>query len=77
MPRPKIILVLGDLIAFAIITLVGFASHGELAGFFLTRALALCLPLCASWLLLAAWFGLLDPKVSSQPRQLWRVPLGL
>ncbi|HEY2980116.1 MAG TPA: DUF3054 domain-containing protein [Anaerolineales bacterium] len=73
MPRPTIILALGDLLALAIITLIGFASHGELAGSFLMRAAALYVPLCISWFLLARWFGLLDPSVCSQPRQLWRV----
>ena len=77
MPRLKLILVLGDLLAFALITLIGFASHGELAESFLARAAALYVPLCASWFLLAPWFGLLDPSVCSQPRQLWRVPLAM
>jgi hypothetical protein len=71
------ILLVGDLLAFAIITLLGFAAHGELAGAFLARSAALYLPLCISWFLLAPWFGLLDPSVSSQPRQLWRVPLAM
>ncbi|HVN54420.1 MAG TPA: DUF3054 domain-containing protein [Anaerolineaceae bacterium] len=61
----------GDAAALAILTGVGFASHGELgtAGM---RILATFIPLCIAWALIAPWLGLYDPATIRQPRQLWR-----
>lgn len=65
-------LILGDLLAIAVVTILGFATHGEADLSFLPRMLAAFLPLTLSWFVLAPWFGLFQPAVTSNPRQLWR-----
>lgn len=63
---------LGDIIALAIITVIGFASHGETELSFLPRMLTTFLPLVVSWFLIAPWLGLLSAEITSNPKQLWR-----
>ncbi len=70
--RRKIItLLLGDILVLALVTVVGFASHGTLgnAG---TRMLTTFLPLVIAWLLVAPHLGVFDPARLADPRQLWR-----
>lgn len=69
------ILIAGDLLAIAIITLSGFATHGELGIAFAPRMAALFFPLALAWFLLAPWFGLFRPEVVSDIRQIWRPAL--
>jgi DUF3054 family protein len=66
------ILILGDTLALLITTLIGFATHGELKSEFLLRMVAALVPLIVTWFLLAPWFGLFQPKINSDPKQLWR-----
>lgn len=66
---------MGDMIALAIITVIGFASHGETDVSFLPRMLTTFIPLVVSWLLIAPWLGLFDAKIISNSKQLWRPPL--
>lgn len=73
----KTILVVGDVAAMAVITLVGFASHGELKMSFAGRMFTTFLPLLAGWFLIAPWLGLFDLRVVSDPRQLWRPVLAM
>jgi hypothetical protein len=64
-------LLAGDLITLAIVTLVGFASHGTLAtagG----RVLTTFVPLSVAWLLIAPNLGAFDRALVSDWRQLWR-----
>ncbi len=77
MPLRKLWLLVGDVLALAIITLVGFASHGELHFSFAARMMTTFLPLLAGWFLLAPWFGLFDLNVISAPSQLWRPVLAM
>ena len=65
-------LVLGDLITLAVITLLGFASHGELGPSFTPRILASFIPLCVGWYLLAPTIGLYDEARVSEASALWR-----
>lgn len=65
-------LVLGDALAIALVTLIGFATHGETDLSFLPRFLAIYIPLSISWFLLAPWFGLFRTEIMSNPKQLWR-----
>jgi hypothetical protein len=65
-------LAVGDAIALAVVTLVGFGSHGELSAGFLPRMAAAFVPLCAGWFLLAPWLGLFNPGTRLCPSQLWR-----
>ncbi len=57
----KTILILGDTLTLLIITLIGFATHGETSISFLPRMLTTFIPLLIGWFLLAPWFGLFTP----------------
>lgn len=65
------ILLTGDLMVLALVTVYGFASHNELgsAGW---RMLTTFLPLVVAWLFAAAPLGALDTNRLKDPRQLWR-----
>lgn len=71
----KRIVILGDLFAIAIITFIGFATHGETGLSFLPRMAAIYIPLAFSWFLLVPGFGLFQDEVTSNPSQLWRPAL--
>lgn len=70
-------LIVGDVIALAIITVIGFASHGETDVSFLPRMLTTFAPLVISWFLIAPWLGLFNAQIISNPKQLWRPPLAM
>jgi hypothetical protein len=65
------LLISGDIVAFAIVTIVGFASHGtaDTAG---ARMLTTFLPLSAAWLLIAPLLKVYDFGIINDGRQLWR-----
>ena len=69
------ILFAGDILAIAILTLVGFVTHNEADISFLPRMAAVFLPLGISWFLLAPWFGLFQEEIIYNARQLWRPAL--
>lgn len=73
----KTILILGDIIAIAIVTVIGFVTHGETGFSFLPRMAASFFPVLAGWFLLAPWLGLFDEQVIANPKLLWRVPLAM
>jgi hypothetical protein len=73
----KTILILGDVIAFVILTVIGFATHGETDLSFLPRMAAAFFPLLLGWFLLAPWFGLLDETIISNPKHLLRIPFAM
>lgn len=73
----NITLILGDILAIAIVTLIGFATHNEAGLSFLPRMLAAFVPLTAAWFLLAPWFGLFQPESTSNLKQLWRPILAM
>ena len=54
----KNILIIGDIIAIAILTFIGFATHGEAGLSFIPRMAAIFFPSVVAWLVLAPWFGL-------------------
>jgi len=70
-PRERIVLIIGDVVTFILITLIGFASHGT-AGSAGTRMFTTLLPLVASWLLIAPHLGVYDYQNTVDWRQLWR-----
>jgi len=70
-------LIVGDVIALAIIIVVGFASHGETDVSFLPRMLTTFIPLVASWFLITPWLGMFDPQIVFNAKQLWRPPLAM
>jgi Protein of unknown function (DUF3054) len=65
------ILLAGDIVAIAIVTLIGFARHGELetAGL---RPLTTFLPFSLTWLLLSPFFGVYRPEKILSPSGFWR-----
>lgn len=65
-------LVFGDTFAIALVTVVGFATHGEADLSFLPRMLASFVPLTVAWFLLSPWLGLFLQEITSDPKQLWR-----
>jgi hypothetical protein len=73
----KSILVLGDIFAIALVTVIGFASHGEAGASFLPRMGAAFFPLVISWFLLAPALGLFQQETILNPRQLWRPALAM
>jgi hypothetical protein len=73
----KSIIFIGDTLALLITTLIGFVTHGEGNLSFLPRFLAAFIPLFIAWFLLAPWFGLFQPEVTSNPKQLWRPVLAM
>jgi hypothetical protein len=75
--NPNRILILGDLLAILIITLIGFASHGELGVSFPARIAATYFPLSVAWFLLAPQFGLFRQEIISNPREIWKPTLAV
>jgi hypothetical protein len=73
----KSILILGDILTIAIVTIIGFVTHGEGTLEYLPRMVAAFLPLVGTWLILVPWFELFDSQVTSNPKLLWRVPLAV
>lgn len=71
------ILVIGDILAILITTLIGFATHDELGLSFIGRMAAAFFPLTIAWFLLAPWFGLFQPDITASARQLWRPVLAM
>ena len=64
-------LLAGDIIALAIVTIVGFASHGT-AGTAGIRMLTTFLPLLVAWFLIAPHLEVYDLERLLDVRQLWR-----
>ena len=69
------ILLLGDVLTIALITFIGFATHGEADLSFLPRMATTFFPLVVAWFLLAPWFGLFQDEIIYNARQLWRPAL--
>ena len=67
----RLILILGDIITLAIVTVIGFASHGT-AGSAGLRMLTTFLPLVVSWFLVAPFLGAYDPQRVKDLHQVWR-----
>lgn len=68
-------LIIGDLAALAVITAIGFATHGEIGISYLPRFLAAYTPIALTWFLLAPWFGLFDESVTRSAAALYRPAL--
>jgi flagellar biosynthesis protein FliQ len=65
-------LIIGDILAIAIVTFIGFAAHGEANLSFLPRMAAIYFPLSIAWLILAAALRLFQSEIISDSKQLWR-----
>ena len=77
MRKPNNSLIPGDILAIALVTIIGFATHGEADVSFLPRMAATFFPTIMAWFLLAPWFGLFHQEITSDPRQLWRPALAM
>ncbi len=73
----KFFLILGDILAILITTLIGFATHGEIGTPFAFRMSAIFFPLVITWFILAPFLGLFQREIITNPRQLWRPVLGM
>ncbi len=71
----KSIRILGDIITLAILTVTGFATHGEAGSSFLPRMAAAFFPMALGWFVLSPWLGLSDETVINDPKNLMRIPL--
>ena len=71
------VLIIGDILAILLITLIGFATHGELNISFLTRIAAIFFPFLVVWFLLSPWLGLFQAEIIFNPTQLWRPALAM
>jgi hypothetical protein len=77
-PLPKKrrnILLGGDVLAFMVITLIGFANHEELDLRLAARILATWIPFCTAWFLIAPWLGLFHTPGAQGFVILCRTPL--
>ncbi len=68
-------LALGDLAAYLLATVLGFARHAELGSQAAPRMLATAMPFFAAWLAVAPWLGAYDRGLALEARRLWRPPL--
>jgi hypothetical protein len=65
------ILVFGDLVTLTLVTVIGFASHGEATSAGL-RMLTTWIPLIVAWAMIAPFFGVYHPQQALDFNQLWR-----
>jgi hypothetical protein len=73
----KTTLILGDILAIAILTIIGFATHGEFGFSYLTRMGTTFFPMLISWFLAATWVDLFDERVITNPQLFWRIFLAM
>jgi hypothetical protein len=67
----RALLIAGDIITLAIVTVIGFASHGtaDTAG---SRMLTTFIPLVIAWFLFAPLLHIFDKGIYLDVKQLWR-----
>jgi len=68
---------LGDIITIAILTVIGFATHGEADISYIPRMATTFIPVSISWFLIAPWLGLFNEQVIINPKLLWRIVLAM
>ena len=73
----KRLLVLGDILTIAILTVIGFAKHGEADASYLPRMGAAFFPVLIAWFLITPWFGLFEEQVITNPKNLWRIAMAV
>ncbi len=69
-PFSLALLILGDLLVLFLVTLTGFATHGEISEY--PRMAITFLPLCLGWGLAAGLLGLYRVDQAFEARSLWR-----
>jgi len=73
----KTTLILGDILAIAILTVIGFVRHGELDLLHFPRMGTTFFPMLLGWFLAATWVDLFDERVISNPQLFWRILLAM
>ena len=73
MNTKRSILISGDILSIAVLTVIGFATHGEAGTSFILRMGATFFPLVAAWCLSAPRLGLFDEEAAADPKMLWRI----
>jgi hypothetical protein len=69
--RDRLILISGDIILFALVTIIGFASHGT-AGTAGSRMFTTFFPLVAAWFMVAPFLKVYDRSRVLDWHELWR-----
>ena len=69
----KTTLILGDILAIAIVTVIGFVTHDEFDFPYISRMGTTFFPLLISWFIAATWLDLFDERVISNPQLFWRI----
>ena len=69
------VVVLGDVLTYFVVTLIGFSSHDTLALGALARILATFIPFTAGWFLIAPWLGIFQASIIKDRTHLPRVLL--
>ena len=69
------ILIIGDVIVLALLTVIGFATHGETGTSFLPRMAAAFIPVAFGWFVLAPQLGLFNEEIITAPKNLLRILL--
>jgi hypothetical protein len=69
--RQQIILILGDAVTLFLVTIAGFASHGELGTTGL-RLFSTFIPLSIAWFLISPHLGVFEIKRIHELKQIWR-----
>ena len=77
MKKNKLSLILGDILALALVTVIGFVTHGEGGIEYLPRMAAAFLPLAVAWLILAPWFDLFNPQIPLHLKTLGSLALAI
>ena len=73
----KNILIIGDCVAFVLVTSIGFISHNETDTSYFPRYFAALIPLLISWFGFIRWVGLLYEEVVINPQNLICIPLAM
>jgi hypothetical protein len=71
------VLILGDILALALVTIIGFVTHGETDLSFLPRMGMTFFPLLVAWFLVSPWLDLFDGQVTLNRRMIWRPALAM
>jgi hypothetical protein len=73
--EPSFFLIIGDFIAFLIVTIIGFANHNS--QFDILRILANWIPLCLAWSMAAPLLGLWTLRQPSLLKNWWKIIWGI
>jgi hypothetical protein len=68
-PSSLLFLILGDMLVILLVTLIGFANHGEISA--VPRMFTTFLPLCLGWGLAAGLLGLYRADRTADARSIW------